>query len=166
MLLVCDIDGTLADNSHRSHFVDGEVKDWDSFLQPHLVRMDKPIPVARQALEHFVGLGNEVTFLTGRSERLRLVTTEWLFEHMGFSVDSQTLLMRPEKNFQKPTEFKRWQIQELLQRKPERKAVFVDDDPYMWTVYREFGVVLRAPECWRTLYPEAGELLPEVAMRK
>ena len=31
MLYIFDIDGTLADNTHRLHFIQGEVKDWEGF---------------------------------------------------------------------------------------------------------------------------------------
>lgn len=29
--VIVDIDGTVADLSHRIHFIEGEKKDWDSF---------------------------------------------------------------------------------------------------------------------------------------
>ena len=30
-IILCDIDGTVADNSHRQHFLEGK-KDWDGFF--------------------------------------------------------------------------------------------------------------------------------------
>jgi hypothetical protein len=34
MIYIFDIDGTLADISHRLHFIQQESKDWKAFLQP------------------------------------------------------------------------------------------------------------------------------------
>lgn len=39
--VIVDIDGTVADLSHRIHFIEGEKKDWDSFYNN--VEKDKPI---------------------------------------------------------------------------------------------------------------------------
>lgn len=33
MRIIFDLDGTLADNSHREHFIAGETKDWDAFFE-------------------------------------------------------------------------------------------------------------------------------------
>ena len=30
-IVICDIDGTIANNDHRQHFLEGK-KDWDGFL--------------------------------------------------------------------------------------------------------------------------------------
>jgi len=32
MIYIFDIDGTLADVSHRLHYITGETKDWDAFF--------------------------------------------------------------------------------------------------------------------------------------
>ena len=32
-IILCDIDGTVANNDHRQHFLEGK-KDWDGFTQP------------------------------------------------------------------------------------------------------------------------------------
>lgn len=33
MRIVFDLDGTLADNKHREHFITGDEKDWDAFFE-------------------------------------------------------------------------------------------------------------------------------------
>tara|TARA_B100000795_G_C22636774_1_gene374842 strand:- start:55 stop:219 length:165 start_codon:yes stop_codon:yes gene_type:complete len=39
-IILCDIDGTVANNDHRQHFLDGK-KDWDGFFDA--LNKDKPI---------------------------------------------------------------------------------------------------------------------------
>ena len=41
MAYIFDIDGTLADCSHRLHYISGEHKDWDAFYKECV--NDKPI---------------------------------------------------------------------------------------------------------------------------
>ena len=38
--VICDIDGTIADNSHRQHYLEGK-RDWKSFFEG--IENDKPI---------------------------------------------------------------------------------------------------------------------------
>ena len=99
MIIVLDIDGTLANNDHRAHHVDREEgdkrpKDWNGFLKPHLVAEDVLIEGAQRAMEHFQLLNYKIMFLTGRNESIRAVTTEWIFKHLGITVDDDTLVMR------------------------------------------------------------------------
>jgi 2-hydroxy-3-keto-5-methylthiopentenyl-1-phosphate phosphatase len=39
-IVICDIDGTIANNDHRQHFLEGK-KDWDGFFSS--LSEDKPI---------------------------------------------------------------------------------------------------------------------------
>ena len=40
MFIIVDIDGTIADCSHRLHYIKGEKKDWNSFFKA--AGKDKP----------------------------------------------------------------------------------------------------------------------------
>jgi len=72
---IFDIDGTLADCSHRLHHIQGESVDWNAFYDA--CGADKPIP-------HILGLASilagevDIVFVTGRSERCRDATVDWL----------------------------------------------------------------------------------------
>lgn len=81
---VFDIDGTLADNSHRLHYIQGEKKDWDSFYAAS--SEDKPIEAVTE-LARFLDNGGPllnldsdyaVVFCTGRPESTRRATGSWL----------------------------------------------------------------------------------------
>lgn len=171
MIVVLDIDGTIANNDHRSHYVerkegDETPKDWESFLQPHLVAKDTVVEGVATSVKHFQRLGYRIVFLTGRNEGLRKTTDAWIKEHLELDITEEQLIMRAAGNMMKPTEYKREQLIQLKSDYPNESFVFVDDDKFMWNVYAEFGVVLRAPECWNVVFPHTTEEEPSNIWRK
>lgn len=146
MIVFCDIDGTVADNSHRTHFI-GKPKgenDWDAFYNPALVMQDPPILVARGPLTDLtLRLGVRFYFLTGRPERLRQTTEEWLAKH--FDVHEK-VLMRGDNDWRKANVYKEDSIKSVTTHTEER--LFIDDDERNFEMYSRWGIYLKAPECW------------------
>lgn len=71
---IFDIDGTLADCSHRLHHITGDKKDWDAFYAA--CKDDKPITdvcMIAWKLDF-----SHIIYLTGRPEKYRDMTNEWL----------------------------------------------------------------------------------------
>lgn len=167
MIVICDVDETILDNHHRQHLLgDGPRKNWDAFLHPDAVAKDTPIPKAKEGLQHLVAAGGQIVFLTGRNERLREVTLFSLRTHFGISPPPEHLIMRPDGEITKATEFKGRVLQQLRNRYIVRPFVYIDDDAYMWPVAARYGVVLRAPHCWEHLNPSRADLPAEIAWRK
>ena len=76
MIYIFDIDGTLADNSHRLHFIQGEVKDWEGF---HTAQGDDmPIWEVITVARALAKAGHGIVYSTGRMEKGRAVTQAWL----------------------------------------------------------------------------------------
>ena len=49
-IILCDIDGTVANNDHRQHFLEGK-KDWDGFFDK--LDEDEPIrPIINKVIEN------------------------------------------------------------------------------------------------------------------
>lgn len=102
-VIVFDIDGTLADNKHRLHFIQQEPKDWDSFfkecwrdsiIEP-TVRICQYLFDAIEALESKFGSAPyEIIFCSGRPERVRRSTVIWLSFALSINVDKVQLYMR------------------------------------------------------------------------
>lgn len=75
---VFDLDGTLADLSHRLHHIQKEPKDWRAFFAE--VGKDAPIP-------HMIELWFDLAFnpprviVSGRSDECRDATKRWLDYH-------------------------------------------------------------------------------------
>jgi phosphoglycolate phosphatase-like HAD superfamily hydrolase len=77
---VFDIDGTLADCSHRLPHIQKEPKDWRSFFAA--CKYDKPI-------NHLIKLANDllrsnatIIFVSGRSDECMMETVKWLHQNI------------------------------------------------------------------------------------
>lgn len=74
-LAVFDLDGTLADSGHRQRFLERKPRDWDAFF----AAAPKDPPLAEGvALCLEAAAECEVMYLTGRPERCRQDTLEWI----------------------------------------------------------------------------------------
>tara|TARA_B100001121_G_scaffold263391_1_gene244217 strand:+ start:1188 stop:1613 length:426 start_codon:yes stop_codon:yes gene_type:complete len=100
-IILCDIDGTIANNDHRQHFLEGK-KDWEGFFS-ELVN-DLPIQIIIDKVIQEQVNGKEIVFLTGRPERYRYSTTLWLKEHFDFEFK---LLMRNDGDQRNKLEIKK-----------------------------------------------------------
>ena len=89
MNYIFDIDGTLMDIDHRRHFVEGETKDWKSFIS-HTVYDIPNTPVAN--VMSFLNTDyNNIFFLTGRKESQRDITIKQI-EDCGYNYLNQGAL--------------------------------------------------------------------------
>ncbi len=89
---VFDIDGTLADCSHRLHFIEQKPKDWTSFFAA--VRGDAPIPHMVLLCSSLMGAENRIAFVSGRSDECRSETLAWLNRNIGYDAGDCPLYMR------------------------------------------------------------------------
>jgi len=82
MNIICDIDGTLADATHRLHYIQNKPKDWTSFFAQ--VRNDAPHDDIRWIVDQLYfnpdSGENSVNLhlVSGRPERTREDTVTWL----------------------------------------------------------------------------------------
>ena len=91
-IILCDIDGTVANNDHRQHFLEGK-KDWDGFFDA--LDKDGPIyPIINKIVKE-QQYGKDIIFLTGRPERYRNTTHTWLKEYFNFEIK---MLMRKDND--------------------------------------------------------------------
>jgi phosphoglycolate phosphatase-like HAD superfamily hydrolase len=120
-LAFVDIDGVVADVRHRLHHVDARPKDWDAFFA---AAPDDPTHVEGVALVERLAQEYEVVFLTGRPEKCRADTVEWLERH---GLDGHRLVMRPRGDRRPAKDLKLQLLRELTRHRPV--AVVVDDDP-------------------------------------
>jgi acid phosphatase class B len=83
-IILCDIDGTIANNDHRQYFLEGK-KDWDGFFST----LSNDLPMHEVINEvnnlHFNNKKN-IVFITGRPERYRAPTEEWLSKYFDFEL--------------------------------------------------------------------------------
>ena len=87
--VIVDIDGTIANNSHRVHFIsDPNNQDWNAFN----MASDQDLPI-QDVIELVKVLKHEydIIFCTGRGKMAFVKTLRWIEEHLGFVAP---LLMR------------------------------------------------------------------------
>ena len=89
--IICDIDGTIADNNHRQSLLNNN--NWDKFFLE--MKNDLPIyPVINKVIDEFRN-GKEIIFLTGRPSNYEKETNEWLKKYFTFEYK---LVMRREND--------------------------------------------------------------------
>ena len=71
-----DLDGTLADCTHRLHHIEKAPKDWRAFFAA--VKDDKPIPHVVTLLRDLLDGGCNIVLMSGRSDECRDATTAWI----------------------------------------------------------------------------------------
>ena len=136
-LAVFDIDGVLADVTHRLHFLEHRPKDWDGFFAA--APDDPPLPQG-VALAQEAAADCEVVYVTGRPEQCRRDTVAWLRRH---ALPEGRLEMRRGRD-RRPARLAK---PELLARLAGDRvvAVVVDDDEQVCDAYERAGwTVLRA----------------------
>tara|TARA_X000000950_G_C13797712_1_gene612128 strand:+ start:702 stop:1133 length:432 start_codon:yes stop_codon:yes gene_type:complete len=131
-IILCDIDGTVANNDHRQHFLEGK-KDWEGFFSE--LSNDLPITSVIEKINDHHKDGHEIVFLTGRPQRYRYSTTLWLSEYFNFDF---RLLMRPDNDQKNKIEVKR---KIFLEELSAEKILYVyENDLELISMWKEFNL--------------------------
>jgi len=158
MLLVLDIDGTLANTSKRDHFIDKpepSPEDWESFNAIENVVQDDPFLEAQFALPDLLEEIDEIIILSGRPEYTRDITIDWLEEHYNLGLSNPKVVdvvLRPGRDFRKARKFKEGIIFDvILPEYGNEEIIFVDDDLDNIEMMSKFGEAWVAPKIWKEL---------------
>jgi len=134
--VLCDIDGTIADCSHRQMYVQGEgKKDWKTFFS----MMDEDTPrldVIKTVME-YKSKGHEIILLTARPEDYREMTEEWVAKHTD--IDPLTIIMRNSGDKRPDNEVKQ-QMFEMYFKDKYPIETMIDDRPVVIRMWQEIGV--------------------------
>lgn len=130
-LAVFDVDGVLADVTHRLHHLRARPQRWERFFQTadRDPLLDEVADRLRAALaEH------DVVYLTGRPERTRRLTERWLAKH---DLPTGPLIMRDDHD-SRPA---RWMKREVLRKLSASRDIVsvLDDDPAVVAVLEADG---------------------------
>ena len=120
---IFDLDGTLADDSHRWHYVERS-NDWDSYYAA--CSADKPIEHVVAIARSLLAAGYRLAIVTGRSEQIRRETEAWLLAH-GVLYD--VLIMRKRGDRRLNSELKVSALHELRSRGYLPLMAFDDLEP-------------------------------------
>lgn len=131
---IFDLDGTLADVTHRRHFVATKPRNWKAWdaAQPR-----DPVhePVAHLA-RTLKASGMHIVIASGRNEDVRVSTVEWLERH---SIPFDALFMRASGDFRSDDIIKEEILAEIRAAGWDPEAV-VDDRPRVVEMWRRNGL--------------------------
>jgi hypothetical protein len=150
-IAIVDLDGVVADVRHRLHFLQGKPKDWDRFFAAALADPAHPeglAVVARLADDH------EIVFVTGRPDRLRRDTVEWL---RTYGLGEHRLFMRPDGDRRPAAQVKRELVTALA--RDREIGIVVDDDELVLDALRDAGYPTFAADWERRLAEDERALL-------
>jgi hypothetical protein len=120
-LAVVDLDGVVADVRHRLHHLERQPKDWEAFFTA--APLDPVLPEGRAVVDR-LALDHDLLYLTGRPERCRADTLDWLRRH---DLPLAEVRMRRQGDRRPARQVKVAALRELARERTV--AVLVDDDP-------------------------------------
>jgi phosphoglycolate phosphatase-like HAD superfamily hydrolase len=137
MLVVFDIDGTLADNHHRVHHVKSKPKNWPAY--DAAIPDDTAIWPMAETFRALRLAGYDIIFVTGRSERSRKDTVEWLDENDLHNSLSK-VYMRPDGDYRSDDIVKCEILDQIIKEYGFKPDIWFDDRPRVVRAIRARGV--------------------------
>ena len=136
MIYIFDIDGTIADLTHRLPFILREPKAWDSFFMA--AAEDKPIFEVISVARALFDVDHKILMVTGRSEISREITVKWLAK---YRVLYEKLYMRAADDHREDNIVKSELLDKVLQDYPKVKiGGAFEDRQQVVDMYRERGL--------------------------
>ncbi|MFC8564401.1 hypothetical protein ACFUIW_01350 [Streptomyces sp. NPDC057245] len=134
---VFDLDNTLADTAHRQRFLERRPRDWDAFFAaaPHDPPLAPGVELVRASAAEC-----EIVYLTGRPERCRRDTLDWLAAH---GLPDGPLHMRGNAD-RRPARRTKLEILRRLARTREVRVLVDDDELFCGDAERAGFRVVRA----------------------
>lgn len=147
--IIFDIDGVLADCSHRLHYL--KDKNYEKFYSDEEIMKDKPI---HDIMDIFVGLENLNEYnigsnktvnilISGRNERCRKATIQWLREKLNIYIDEDQLFLRSANDYRPAHEVKEDLIKKHIGF--ENILFAFDDDDQVNEMYKKHVVMCYKP---------------------
>ena len=137
-----DIDGTLADLSHRLHHITRHPINWDAFFAA--VGDDAVIEPVRELAQALHGAGYRIILVSGRTDKVRDLTIGWLNAN---AIPFDALLMRREGDTRQDFIVKSELLDVILAEGHEILCV-VDDRPSVVAMWRERGLTCLQCRDW------------------
>lgn len=137
--LICDLDGTLCDITHRRHFMEQPKKDWESFFKN--IDKDKLNNAVHFLLSQLTE--TDIIFVTGRMEKYREVTEKWL-KRYGYT---QPLFMRKDGDYRQDYEVKEELYREIIHPLYGKPQFVLDDRDQVVNMWRSLDI-----DCFQVNY--------------
>lgn len=136
MFFIFDIDGVLADPTHRLPLIEKTPQDWASFFKA----CDQDTPIwAPLFLACDLAKKHRVELWTGRPERTRVITENWLRHHQARQLSGCVLRMRADGDHRADTLVKREFLEAIRRTGCEPDLIF-EDRARVVRMYRDEGL--------------------------
>jgi hypothetical protein len=136
MLIVFDIDGTLANIEHRLDYVRSKPKNWAAFDAG--IPNDKVNRFVAEAFHSLSAARNTIVLASGRSERSREATVAWLTKNNLHTWDN--LYMRKADDFRSDDIVKREMLDQIIADYGRKPDMVFDDRPRVVRMWRDAGI--------------------------
>jgi hypothetical protein len=137
-IIIVDLDGTLALNKHRYHYIDkslGKKLDWHAYFEA--CNKDEPNQPVIESIKALKASGNKVHIFSARGDIVRDKTIQWLNK---YDVSYDQLTMREMDSFTPDEELKKsWLMSYYPNYKEEVLCVFDDRDKVV-KMWRSMGL--------------------------
>ena len=142
---IFDIDGVVSNPSHRMHLhskiifannAKEKLKAVDDFVS--LSHLDEPFKhVCKVCYE--ISVNSQILFLTGRPEKFREITLEWIEKHLKMNNTWFRLYMKPDGDTTKSVDFKKKVFDEQISKMFDVIGVFEDRNETV-KMWRDIGL--------------------------
>lgn len=137
MLIVFDIDGTLANIEHRLDYVRSKPKNWKAFDAG--IPNDKVNEPVATVMRNMATWGHNIILASGRNERSRQATEDWLWKHDLLDV-YDILYMRKADDFRNDSIVKDEIIDQIVADYGKLPDLWFDDRPRVVKAVRARGI--------------------------
>lgn len=140
MLIVFDIDGTLANLDHRLHYVREKPKNWKAFELG--IADDTLIEPMREILWSLAEAGNTIIFASGRNEHSHEATIQWMEDHKiwGYGGTADKMYMRASGDYRNDAIVKKEILEQIIKDYKKKPDMVFDDRPRVVNMWRENGI--------------------------
>jgi predicted secreted acid phosphatase len=140
-VVICDIDGTIANNNHRQHWLKSKPSNWKAYNAT--MSEDLLIKPVATTIEFMRRGDNEVRviYVSGREEVYRDVTEKWLNQYS--LLKANPLYMRPEGDYRGDEIVKKELLYQAMKEHDfelEDVLCIFDDRPKVVRMWRELGL--------------------------
>jgi phosphoglycolate phosphatase-like HAD superfamily hydrolase len=134
--VIVDIDGTIADNSHRTHHIHNKPKNWMAYQDGILD--DEPFHDILFIVKALKAAGSRIVLCSGRNEHERTNTNRWLLKH-DIAKLFDNLYMRKNNDYRSDDIIKKELLVQIRADGYDPKIV-IDDRLSVTKMWREEGL--------------------------
>lgn len=135
MLVVFDIDGTLANIEHRLVYVRSKPKNWKAFDAG--IPNDKVNEPVAEIYRQIIYAGHNVVLATGRNERSRDATVDWFVKN---DLPRRKLYMRKADDFRSDDIVKQEILDQIIADYGKKPDMVFEDRPRVIRMWRDNGI--------------------------